>query len=133
MLWYSEPESSGFSNQEGQVRTLGQLAAAAARELRNHLPDTRPATRAFADRINHMVGTMQSFNVARWRTIAKKFGEKFDNDVDLYFWARGIAGEVALLAVASQHQIAEQQLVKNVRKLTRVVRDVVRPRSGRKK
>jgi hypothetical protein len=76
-----------------------------------------------------MVGTMRHFNDKRWATIAKKCGESFDNDVDLYLWARGIAGEVALLAVASQHQIAEQHLVKNVRKLIRIVRDVARPRA----
>ena len=80
-----------------------------------------------------MVGTMRHFNASRWRTIAKKFGERFDDDVDLYLWARGIAGEVSLLAVSGQHQIPEQRLVMNVRKLTRVVRDVVRPRSGRKR
>jgi len=110
------------------LKTLGELATAAARELRDGLPEKRPAVCAFAYRINAMVGTMQVFNARRWRTLAKKFGEKFDNDVDVYLWARGIAGEVSLLAVSGQHQIPEPRLVKNVRKLCRFVRDATRSR-----
>jgi len=109
------------------MKKLRGLAEEAAKDLKNLQTDgLGKGLREFADYLNHMVtqGAMK-FDSQTWRQVAERCDENLANDVELYRWICGIAGEASLLLVKGQHQIGRVTLNKNVLAVCNAIKEIV--------
>lgn len=98
------------------MKELKRLAAAAAAELKTgKLGDNY---QMFANILNqHLIKGATNIDLATWRKVAESLGEDIGNDASFYWWLCGLAGEVSLLLVPTQHQISKMRLTVNVSEL----------------
>ena len=114
------------------MKKLRGLAEEAAKDLKNLQTDgLGKGLREFADYLNHMVtqGAMK-FDSQTWRQVAERCDENLANDVELYRWICGVAGEASLLMVPGQQQISKAKLAKNIISLCAAI-EQTKPRQRR--
>ena len=112
------------------MKKLRYLAALAARELETGEP--AKGFGEFRDYLNHRMVTRGAMNIdlKTWKRVSELLGENLANDVELYRWICGVAGEASLLMVPGQQQISKAKLAKNIISLCAAI-EQTKPRQRR--